>query len=84
MGGNSNFMPFDALFYKKSTRRLEFNYTVFLSFVSKKDVRHGYRGGEDHVFYVKDVHVKLIYILYKHILIECMGGNSNFMPFDAW
>jgi hypothetical protein len=23
------------------------------SFVSKKDVRHGYRGGEDHVFYAK-------------------------------
>jgi len=42
-----------CLFYKKSTRRLEFNYTVFLSFVSKKDVRHGYRGGEDHVFYAK-------------------------------
>ena len=41
------------LFCKNSNRRLKFNDTGFLSFVSKKEVRHGYRRGGGHVFFAK-------------------------------
>jgi hypothetical protein len=45
-------------FCKKSNRRLGFNDTAFFSFVSKKEVRHGYRRGGGHVFLARN-HVNL-------------------------
>jgi hypothetical protein len=55
------------LFCKKSNRRLEFNDTgFFLSFVSIKEVRNGYKGGGGHVFFAK-YNINLSYIFIKTI-----------------
>ena len=51
------------LFCKKSNRRLELNDTGFFSFVSKRELKHGYRGGGSHVFFAK---LYLKFILYFH------------------
>ena len=55
------------LFFKKSNRRLEFYDTGFFSFISKKEVRHGYRGCGGHVCFAK----YLKFILYlSYIFIQ--------------
>ena len=57
------------LFCKKSNRRLELNDIVFFfSFVSKRELKHGYRGGGGHVFFAK---LYLKFILYlSYIFIQ--------------
>ena len=51
-------------FVKKNNRRLEFNDTVFLSFVSIKEARNGYKGSGGHVFFAK-YNFNLSYIFIK-------------------
>ena len=53
------------LFCKMSNGRLEINVTVFfLSFVSIKEVRNGYKGGGGHAFFAK-YNFNLSYIFIK-------------------
>ena len=69
------------LFFKKSNRRLEFNDTGFFSFVSKKEVRHGYRGCGGHVCFAKyTLNLSYIYpifssknILFSYIILVKSG-----------
>ena len=55
------------LFCKKSNRELEFNDTGFFSFVSKKELKHGYRGGGGHVFFAKLYLIFILYLFYIFI-----------------
>ena len=43
----------------------------FLSFVSIKEVRNGYKGGGGHVFFAK-YNINLSYIFIKKILFSCI------------
>jgi hypothetical protein len=57
------------LFYKKNNRRLKFDDTVFISFIGEKEMRHGYRGGEGHDFFL--LIIPLIYpIFISYIFIQ--------------
>ena len=62
------------LFFKKSNRRLEFNDTGFFSFVSKKEVRHGYRGCGGHVCFAKyTLNLSYIFIQKNPIFLYNFG-----------
>ena len=67
------------LFCKKSNWRLEFTGTVFISFVSKEGVRHGYMGGGGHVFFAKLPYIFIKKILFSYIIFVKSGLTACYL-----